>query len=399
MEIQKPSHLLPVIIFSQFAGTSLWFAGNAILPEIQKTFHLDENAVSSITASVQFGFIAGTFVFALLAIADRFRPSAVYFICSLLAAGSNLLVIFTESESNLLLLRFLTGFFLAGIYPVGMKIAADWYDKGLGRALGYLVGALVLGTSFPHILKAGNIDLPWKQLMITISIFAFVGGLAVFAFIPSGPFRQRGSTFKPSAIIKVFKPAPFRAAAFGYFGHMWELYTFWAFIPAMIQLHNFYSRSSLNIPLISFISIAAGAIGCITGGLLSTKYGSARIAFYALATSFICCLLAPSFIGSQDVFFIAFLFIWGIAVAGDSPQFSALVAGNAGQQKGTALTIVTCIGFAITIVSIFLFERLWIVTGPRPGLFIVLAPGPLLGLISLLPFFRKEGQKQKMNLK
>ncbi|HYJ38020.1 MAG TPA: MFS transporter, partial [Chitinophagaceae bacterium] len=167
--MQRPPYIIVILILSQFAGTSLWFAGNAILPELYMTFHLDKHAVSNITAAVQFGFIAGTFVFAFLTIADQFRPSKVFFFSSLLAAAANFLVIYVRDANLLFLFRFLTGFFLAGIYPVGMKIAADWYDKELGKALGYLVGALVLGTAFPHLLR-GDFSLHWKNVLIVTSL-------------------------------------------------------------------------------------------------------------------------------------------------------------------------------------------------------------------------------------
>src|SRR5947209_13003229 len=151
--MQRPSFILPVIIISQFAGTSLWFAGNAVLHELQANFHLDAHAIGSLTSAVQLGFIAGTFVFAFFSIADRFSPSSVFFASSIVAAIANCSIIYIHDSNFLIILRFVTGFFLAGIYPVGMKIAADWYDKELGKALGYLVGALVIGTAFPHLLK------------------------------------------------------------------------------------------------------------------------------------------------------------------------------------------------------------------------------------------------------
>jgi len=163
--MQRPSYILPIIIVSQFAGTSLWFAGNAVLGELQINFHLDKHATSNLTSAVQLGFIAGTFIFAFLSVADRFSPSKVFFASSIVAALANLSIIYIESGSALYILRFITGFFLAGVYPVGMKIAADWYDKELGRALGFLVGALVIGTAFPHLLK-GNFSLPWKEIII-----------------------------------------------------------------------------------------------------------------------------------------------------------------------------------------------------------------------------------------
>jgi len=382
------AYVLVIIIISQFAGTSLWFASNAVLPELQNVFHLDKHAVSSITSAVQLGFICGTLVFAILSIADRFSPSKVFFISSIIAAIANLGVIYTNAVGIMITLRFATGFFLAGIYPVGMKIAADWFDKELGRALGYLVGALVLGTAFPHLLKGGYFSLPWKEVLVVTSAFAALGGILILAFVSDGPYRRKAQAMKPSAMFEVFRVKNFRSAAFGYFGHMWELYTFWAFLPFIVSLHN-QATKPINISLTSFISIAAGAVGCIVGGWLSRTLGSARVAFYSLSISGLCCLLSPFMIFSATALFFLYLVIWGISVAADSPQFSTLVAATASpEQKGTALTFVVSIGFAITIVSIFLMDQLTQRLNPN-NLFTILSIGPALGLVSMFPLIRK----------
>ena len=387
--MRRPRYILPVIILSQFAGTSLWFAGNAVLGELQLHFHLDKHAISNLTSTVQLGFIAGTFVFAFFSFVDRFSPSKVFFASSIIAALANLGIIFSDAGNALFAFRFITGFFLAGIYPVGMKIAADWYDKELGKALGYLVGALVVGTAFPHLLK-GNFSLPWKEVIIVTSSFAAVGGLLVMVLVADGPYRKKAQGIHPSELLTVFRIIPFRSAAFGYFGHMWELYTLWAFLPTIIIMHNTTSPTILNVPLNSFLSIGAGAAGCIIGGWLSRTLGSARIAFVALLVSGVCCLLSPWLIRCPVIFFVPFIFIWGTAAAADSPQFSALVAATApSEQKGTALTFVICIGFAITILSIFLFDRIVSNFQSSMNVFVLLAIGPMLGLLAMRPLLRK----------
>jgi MFS family permease len=391
---QRPFYILPLIVLSQFAGTSLWFAGNAILPDIQRELQLQGNTLSNITSIVQFGFITGTLIFAILSIADRFHPSRVFFISSLLAALANASIVWLAKDSfTLLSLRFVTGFFLAGIYPVGMKIAADYYEKGLGQALGFLVGALVLGTAFPHLLKGGSYELPWKQVLYTTSTVASTGGLLMLLLVPAGPFRKRGTVFHPRAVIHIFRSEKFRAAAGGYFGHMWELYTLWAFVPVLLQVHQQQTASQYNIPLWSFIIIGIGALSCVAGGYISKKAGSAKVAFYALVASGICCAVYPLFLQTMSGIFLLFMIVWGIAVIADSPQFSALVAQTAPQEnRGTALTFVTCIGFAITIVSIqllgFLFNQYH-----SNLVFLLLVPGPLLGL-RLLYRILKPAQKK-----
>jgi len=382
---KQPTYLLPIIILSQFAGTSVWFAGNAILPDLQQSLHLDTHAISNITSSVQFGFITGTLFFAVLSIADRFSPSLIFFICCCLAAIANAaLAWFAATEFTVLAMRFVTGFFLAGIYPVGMKIAADWYEKGLGKALGYLVGALVLGTSFPYLLKSAGWQLPWKQVLIFTSVFALLGGFLVKQFIGDGPHRRTGNGFHPSALVNIFKVSQFRAASFGYFGHMWELYTFWAFLPVLLKLYMDAHQSAFSIPLLAFIIIAAGSISSVLGGYWAKTAGSKKVAFYSLLCSGLCCIAAPFALSLPFPLFFVFVLIWSLSVISDSPQFSALVAQWAPpQNKGTALTFITCIGFSITIVSMIVFDRLLHKIDFSPYSFMILVIGPALGLLAL----------------
>ncbi len=177
-----PGHILPVIVFSQFAGTSLWFAGNAVVPDLIAELGLLESTVGYITMAVQAGFIIGTLVFAILNVADRISPVKVFLACSFLGAVFNALTIFGGSFLEIMSARFLTGFFLAGIYPVGMKIASDWHKEGLGKALGYLVGALVIGTAFPHFLKFAGGDLPWRFVLISTSVISFSGCTLFYGF-------------------------------------------------------------------------------------------------------------------------------------------------------------------------------------------------------------------------
>jgi len=390
---KAPAHILPVIILSQFAGTSLWFAGNAILPDIQHQLNI-QNATGNITSVVQFGFITGTLMFAIFAIADRFDSSKVFFVSSALAAVANVAIIWlAHSTATLFVLRFVTGFFLAGIYPVGMKLAADWYEKGLGKALGYLVGALVLGTAFPHLLKSNLYILPWKQVLIFTSCFASVGGLAVLLFVGDGPYRKPGSHFQPSAMFEVFRSPDFRSAAFGYFGHMWELYTFWAFVPAMLSFYD-TNHHTTNIPLWSFIIIAIGGVSCVAGGYVSQRIGSARVAFYSLLCSGICCVASFCFFELPLPLFILVMLVWGFFVIADSPQFSTLVAQTAmPEYKGTALTIVTSIGFAITIGSIQLLNHAYDTWSKTNAVFMLLAPGPLFGLLFLLRLAKQKRER------
>jgi MFS family permease len=387
----RPSRILPVIVFSQFAGTSLWFAGNAVIGDLQSRWGLAEDAVGVVTAAVQAGFIAGTLTFAVFMLSDRLSPRLTFFLCSMLGAGANAAIFFLDRQLwGLLALRFATGFFLAGIYPVGMKIASGWYRRDLGRALGYLVGALVLGTAFPHLVRGLGHTLPWETVMLAVSGLAALGGVLMLALVPDGPYLAPGSRFDPTAFATIFRSRDFRASVFGYFGHMWELYAFWAFVPTLLVAHAAYAGGpGLNMSVWAFAVIAAGALGCIAGGIVSERLGSARVAFGQLLASGACCALSPLLFHAPTPVFLAFLLLWGVVVVGDSPQFSALNAHYAPRNLvGSALTIGNCIGFAITVPSILLLTAAVQVVGPQ-YLFLALVPGPILGLYALLPLLRR----------
>lgn len=384
MKKSIPKRILPVIVFAQFAGTSLWFAGNAVIPDLVQELQLTEMAVGYITSAVQFGFIIGTLLFAFLSVADRISPSKVFLWCAILGASGNALTVYSDTFALLMLSRFATGFFLAGIYPVGMKIASDWHREGLGKALGYLVGALVLGTAFPHLIKFVSADLPWKVILFATSWFATAGGVIIYCAVPDGPYQGKKGEFKPSAMVRLFKNKNFRSAAFGYFGHMWELYTFWAFIPIMIAYHGQVNGEATSYTsLWSFVVIGVGGISCAIGGHWSLSVGSKRVAFFSLIGSGICCLALPFFVELPFAFFITLLLVWGLFVVSDSPQFSTLVAHSSDSDYvATGLTIVNSIGFAITIISIQLTNWLW-AQWQSPLVFLVMIAGPILGALSI----------------
>ncbi len=378
---ERPAYILPAIVLSQFAGTSLWFAGNAVLPDLQQLYALPETAVGNITSAVQLGFITGTLTFAFLLIADRFSPSRVFMVSALLGAFFNWAIYgLATGFATLLIFRFFTGFFLAGIYPIGMKIASDWYEKGLGKALGYLVGALVLGKAFPYFLKYQIAAYPWYSILIATSAFAAFGGLLIGLFVPDGPNRKRSSQFKISAIAEIFRYPRFRSAAFGYFGHMWELYAFWAFIPVFLLAYQQDQALEINYSFWSSAIIATGFLGCVLGGYYSLRLGSGRVAYLMLLTSGLFCLLSPLLFALPQPLFLLGMIIWGFAVVGDSPQFSTLVARTAPREYiGSALTIVNCIGFTITIFSIELLNLLALQLDER-YLYLALLAGPVFGL-------------------
>jgi MFS family permease len=247
------------------------------------------------------------------------------------------------------------------------------------------VGALVIATGFPHLLKAFTTSLPWRSVLMTTSCLAVLGGLLMFLLVPNGPHRKPGQQLNLSVIFTVFKNVKLRSAAFGYFGHMWELYAFWAFVPVILTTYTaLHPGITFNIPVFSFLIIGIGGISCFIGGYLSQSFGEKRIASIALFFSGLCCVISPlMFFIPSGIVFILFLLFWGMMITADSPLFSTLVAKNAlAETKGTSLTIVNCIGFSITIVSIQLLNLL-ITSMDARYIYTVLAIGPALGLIAL----------------
>lgn len=377
---------LIVVVFAQFAGTSLWFAGNAILPALQPLLR-DTGLMSWITSAVQLGFISGTLGYALLAIPDRFRSTYVFLVSVTLAATVNLIwLTVPPTATTVLVSRFLTGFFLAGVYPVGMKIAADRFKPVLGRAMGFLVGALVLGTAFPYLIRGLGSSLPYRTLVLAVGILAISGGVLLVLVVPTTRISPvAGSFFRFGTLLSLGKPSAFRPAMLGYFGHMWELYTFWAFLPTLIGYYQQkHPATSLTNALWTFGAIAAGAVGCIGGGYLALRIGSARVARYLLLTSGLCIGLTPWLGHMPPVVFGLFLLVWGATAAGDSPQFSTLVASHTAlDNRGSVLTLVTCFGFLLTVLSIQFMAWLVAQTGGSDWIFYALLPGPILGLLAM----------------
>ena len=377
-----PRRILPAIAVSQFAGTSLWFAINAVMVDLQHDAGLPDAAVGWFTAAVQLGFIAGTFGFALWGVADRFSPRKVFLWCSLAGAlCAALCAWMAPTLITLTALRFLTGVFLAGIYPVGMKIASGWYAQGLGLALGVLVGALVLGTALPFGLRALGTAWPWQHVMLAVAAIAALGGVTMAWLVPDGPHLAAPAKFSPRALLAIVHDDKVRASAFGYFGHMWELYAFFVLLPKIVGARWQGEAAAWWV----FASIAAGCLSCMVGGVFAQRFGSARIAALQLACSGGCALLSPWLLDAPAWAWAVWILVWGATVSGDSPQFSALTARNAPRaQVGSVLTLVNCLGFSLSVLTIAGFVALatrWPLAQVLPWL----AFGPVIGLLCMRP--------------
>ncbi|HEX3086195.1 MAG TPA: MFS transporter [Pyrinomonadaceae bacterium] len=374
-----------LLAIAELLGMSLWFSGSAVVPALSKEWHLSAGAAGWLTLSVQLGFVAGTLLSALFNLPDIISPRHLFTLTALCGAIVNgAFGWFAHDASVAIVLRFLTGMFLAGVYPPAMKILATWFRHGRGLALGVLVGALTLGKATPYLIN-GIGSANWRNNILFVSLLAIIGGLIVLFFVSDGPFALPAGRFDLAQVGKVFGNRGVRLANFGYLGHMWELYAMWTWIPFMIRASLAARKSDPAIAEVgSFIVIGSGAVGCIVAGLIADRIGRTIVTSAAMAISGSCCLIIGLLFGANPVVLLIVAAIWGASVVADSAQFSACVTELGNQQYiGTALTLQTCLGFLLTTVSIELIPRVEALVGWRYA-FAMLAPGPLFGVISML---------------
>lgn len=379
------------IVFAQLLGTSLWFSANSAADDIVRSWQIQPADIGTLTNAVQFGFILGTLVFSLSGLADRFPASRIFAVCALLGAGCNAaFALLAHDLASGIPLRFAVGFCLAGVYPLGMKLVVTWVPERAGAALAWLVGMLTLGTALPHGVRLAGSGLPWQLAILVSSVLALLAAGLIFR-LGDGPHLARRHGALPlrlGRVLYTFSIPAFRASAFGYFGHQWELYAFWTIAPALIVVGGLAERGSALLSGLAFATVGIGALGCVAGGFLSHRIGSARVAALALATSALCCTIFPLAGAWPAEWRVALLLLWGFSVVADSPHFSALSARAAPPEiVGSALAFQNAIGFAITMGSIQLATR-WVGDW---GLSIawLLLPGPLLGLLGLFPLWRR----------
>lgn len=376
-----------LLLVAELAAMSLWFVSAAILPDMIAEAAISPVRQAALSSAVQAGFVAGALASAILGVADRFDPRRVFAVSALLAALANaVLLVATPGSSTAIAARFMTGALLAGVYPVGMKIAVGWGEKDRGFLVGALVGALTLGSAAPHLMAlAGGTN--WRTTVLIASLAAAAAG-AIGLLVQLGPHHRTAAAFDPRAVLTAWTNRRVRLAYAGYLGHMWELYAMWAWIGTAVAASYGVTMAAVDATwlakLTAFLAIGAGGVFCVVAGLVGDRFGKAETAAVAMAVSGTSAVLVALTFGGPPWLTLALVLVWGASVVPDSAQFSALVADAAPPEAaGSLLTFQTALGFALTFVTVQAMPSLALAYG-WPSVLAGLAIGPALGVWAML---------------
>jgi len=391
--------ILIIISISLLFSVTVWFSANAITPQLINLWNLNQSNLALLSIILIIGFVLGGLIYSVFNLPDIFKTPLFFSFNAFLAALGNLLAAFSPNFPIFVLFRFITGFFLAGVYPTSMKLISSWYKRNRGFAIGILLGALTSGSGLPYIFNLTGLP-NWRLLLSLSSVLALIGSLLVYIFIQEGPHLVKGAKFQFSNIKALFSKKSVRYANYAYFGHMWELYAFWVWIPKFLQAVHSNTNPGMDViiffSLVTFLIYISGALGNIIGGKIADNIGRTKFNILMSAISGACSLIIGFFLQNL-VLALVIAVIWGLTVVPDSPQYSAMISELSDPAYiGTTLAVQTAIGFAISNITIWLLPIIVELIGWTFG-FTFLVLGPIFGILSLIKL-RKEPESKMIAL-
>jgi MFS family permease len=391
---------LAILSIAIVLSLTTWFSATAITPELKREWQLSPFVLSWLTIGVQIGFVCGALAASLVNLPDIVRLNRLMALCALLAAVANASLLLAHGPTSAIAARIVTGFALAGVYPPALKLVSTWFNRDRGLALGTVVGALTLGSSMPHLFRSLSTFVDWRFVVKMSTLATSIGATLFFFFAREGPYPFGRALFNPRQAGAVFRDPNLLLANLGYFGHMWELYAMWAWLLVYVNASLAAQHQSVvgRASFLTFVAIGVGAFGCILGGILSDRIGRTATTAGMMVVSGACALGIGLAFGGPSWLFITILIIWGVSIIGDSAQFSAMITELSDWRfVGTALSVQLGLGFALTVVAIWLMPRMTYVLGSWRWAFLMLVPGPSVGAFAMLLLRRKPASARLAN--
>lgn len=392
--------VLAILSVAIVLSLTTWFSATAITPELKREWHLSPFVLAWLTIGVQIGFVCGALAASLVNLPDIVRLNRLMALSALVAAAANLSLLMQHGPVGIVAARVVTGFALAGVYPPALKLVSTWFNRDRGLALGIVVGALTLGSSMPHLFRSLSAAVDWRFVVKMSTLATSIGAVLFFLFAREGPYPFARAVFNPRQAGAVFRDRNLLLANLGYFGHMWELYAMWAWLLVYVNASLAAQQVSAagRASLLTFAAIATGALGCILGGILSDRIGRTATTAAMMIVSGSCALTIGLAFDGPPWLFITILIVWGISIVGDSAQFSATITELSDQRfVGTALSVQLGLGFALTVVAIWLLPLMADSLGSWRWAFLMLVPGPLIGAFAMLLLRRSPASARLAN--